>query len=135
MSLNLGVHHYVFVHGKSNGTICRHLRLTWVANAICVHFGHLKDIMSKFVTLVLNILESWSWCLSPGFGPCYIFHFIIIVLLVTVLITSSLVPNNGTQTNLVIARSQGCLAYLTYIHQIIHTYGCHWFKKSRKPGR
>ena len=25
--------------------------------------------MAKFVTLVLNILEPWFWCLSPGFGP------------------------------------------------------------------
>ena len=67
--LDFGVHPNGFGYGKSIVTILRHLRFTWVAKmAICGHFSQSKwDKMAKFVTLVLNMLETWFWWLSLGF--------------------------------------------------------------------
>ena len=38
--------------------------------AISAIFGHSNGhAMAKLVTLVLGVLLTWFWCVSPGFGP------------------------------------------------------------------
>ena len=61
-----------------SGSIWPRLRKTswehvWTFMAILAEFGYLADFgglytyLAEFVTFVLNMLETWFWCLYPGF--------------------------------------------------------------------
>ena len=51
----------------------RHLWSFWL---IKIRYRGLK--MAKFVTFVWKVIETWFWCLSPGFGTCVGNKFVVL---------------------------------------------------------